>query len=169
MRLDDPNYRDATLSLLLASDIRGDKNTLAAARRAIDLLVRMRLTYPDRSASLWPIACTIEGSPLDSDFRFPAGADLIASQYAVQTLIAAAVMLDEDTYTRAIDDATKALSADRFDDGTWPRVNAVLVARARQHLGRNLAPSAGIIDSQSVKSAEKGGPRSIRMALTPAS
>src|SRR3989442_1276929 len=36
------------------------------------------------------------------------------------------------------------------DDGTWSRINAELVARARQRLGRALAPSAGIIDSQSV-------------------
>jgi transposase len=45
------------------------------------------------------------------------------------------------------------------DDGTWPRINAVLVARARQTLGRRAAPSAGIIDSQSAPTTESGGPR----------
>jgi transposase len=47
------------------------------------------------------------------------------------------------------------------DDGTWSRINRVLVARARQHLGRSLAPSAGIIDSQSAPTTESGGPRGV--------
>jgi transposase len=47
------------------------------------------------------------------------------------------------------------------DDGTLPRISAVLVARARERAGRNRVPSAGIIDSQSAPTTESGGPRGV--------
>ena len=42
-------------------------------------------------------------------------------------------------------------------DGTWQRLNAALRGELRQALGRNAMPSAGIADSQSVKTSAKGG------------
>jgi len=42
-------------------------------------------------------------------------------------------------------------------DGTWERANATLRARVRQRAGRSAVPTAAILDSQSVRTTEKGG------------
>ena len=44
-------------------------------------------------------------------------------------------------------------------DGTWERLNAALCERVRIRAGRERQPSAGIINSQSVKSTSAGGVR----------
>jgi putative transposase len=50
------------------------------------------------------------------------------------------------------------------NDGTWHWINRSLVELAREAGGREATPSAGIVDSQSAKTTESGGPRGFDMA-----
>ncbi len=50
-------------------------------------------------------------------------------------------------------------------DGTLDRIHYALYVACRERAEREASPTAAIIDSQSVKSAEKGGPASIRLAM----
>lgn len=49
-------------------------------------------------------------------------------------------------------------------DGTWERVHDVLRRRLREREGREASPSAAILDSQSVKTTEKGAPEALTQA-----
>ena len=61
---------------------------------------------------------------------------------------------------------------DYFDlwnwDGTIDRIHYALYVKCREAASREASPTACIIDSQSVKSAEKGGLQSIHPVMMPA-
>ncbi len=63
----------------------------------------------------------------------------------------------------------KSTVYDYFDlwewDGTLERIHHELYVALRAQAGREASPSAAVIDTQSAKAAQKGGPRSIVRAL----
>ncbi len=53
-------------------------------------------------------------------------------------------------------------------DGTLERVHHALYVQCREQAGKEASPAAAVIDSQSARSAEKGGPALTRLATTQA-
>ena len=53
-------------------------------------------------------------------------------------------------------------------DGVWEAIWAELHTALRERLGREASPSAAVLDSQSLKSAEKGAATTTRWVTTPA-
>jgi len=53
-------------------------------------------------------------------------------------------------------------------DGTLTRIHHALYAQCRELAGKHASPTLAIVDSQSVKSAEKGGNALIRLDMTQA-
>ena len=54
-------------------------------------------------------------------------------------------------------------------DGVWEAIWAELHMALRERMGREASPSAAVLDSQSVKSAEKGVVKTTKWVRTPAS
>jgi transposase len=54
-------------------------------------------------------------------------------------------------------------------DGVWEAIRAELHMALRERLGREASPSAAVLDSQTVKSAEKGAVMTSKSVTTPAS
>ena len=51
-------------------------------------------------------------------------------------------------------------------DGVWEAIWAELHMALRERMGREASPSAAVLDSQSVKSAEKGAVKTVRWVTT---
>jgi transposase len=127
------------------------------------LYQRDGLRYPtDLTEAEWA-----EVSPLIPPARFGGNKRTVNVREVVNGLM---YLLGTGCQWRAIpkDLPPRSTVHDYFDrwshDGTVERIHHTLYIACREQDGREASPTAAIIDSQSVKSAEKGGPISIRSA-----
>ena len=128
---------------------------------------RSKLRYPsDLTDEEWMLV-----EPLIPPAKRGGGKRTVAMREVVNALM---YVLSTGCQWRAIPKDLPARSTvhgylDLWDyDGTLKRLHHALYVRCREKVEREPSPTAAIIDSQSVKSAEKGGLRSTRRATMPA-
>ena len=85
--------------------------------------------------------------------RYPLREIINAIQYLLRTGCAWRLMPHDLPHWRTVYEYFRCWKR----DGTWLKIHDHLHKETRKKMGRNEQPSAAIIDSQSVKTTEKGG------------
>jgi hypothetical protein len=117
-RLDNVDARDCTFTMLLAANVLNDKSFTLSANRAVAALLQMR--QADHH-NLWTIAYDEKLAPLAAKLQLPDDTDLLASQFAMQTMLAAYLMTGERRIGMSVDEAIRATSQLKRVDGSWDR------------------------------------------------
>jgi hypothetical protein len=119
VRLDDNDYRDATFALLLSFDLLHDATLGHFADQPLSALLKLRLVSDVHGPGLWSTACTVNGTDIPPGF--PDGPDLLASRYAIQTLLGGFLFTQDTTLIPALDQAATTLDQVKHADGTFDR------------------------------------------------
>jgi len=140
IRLDVPDYRDATAALWLAAKVlesdkpEGDRKIRRRAEAAAGELLVMRSAEPGSAGKdLWTTAYDLDATPLRAvrlREQFPEVIDVAASRNAVQALLAACLTGDADATMPALREAQTALMKLPREGGKW-RKQYDLEARAK--------------------------------------
>jgi hypothetical protein len=122
IRLDDAGYRDATYALLLASRVLNRQEYAMAADRSVDQLLKLRIrTEGSSGVGLWSVAHTLGGDPVDDVRELPRDIDLLATQHALETLLAAQLITNKPNLPTEIAASVKAVVALPAANGGWVR------------------------------------------------
>ena len=132
IRLDLPEFRDSVFSMLLATEVLDDARARRSVENSIRLLIRLRLGNVSHGGeSLWASSYTLDAGIFDQLPGLPRGIDMLATQHAMQTILAGYIMLDDPprhgdesriVWSQPFFDATKAVARLPKFDGKWVRL-----------------------------------------------
>lgn len=146
IRLDLPDYRDSTLTLLMTGDALGDVETVRMANKAAAKLISLRIgpatatPAPTTQAgadgeveappppvaanitNLWTTAYRLDGGIDPSLSEFPLCADMLASRMAMQTLIGTYLVTGQQQAGLALDASSRAAMQLRSSEAQWRKV-----------------------------------------------
>jgi hypothetical protein len=122
VRLDDPDCRDTALAVLLAGDVLGDAHLKFVFDRSLSGIVSCRVgTGRDPRPTLWQAAYGLDGLPQQKFADLPQGTDLLASRRAMEVLLCAHLISENDAAPAALSEAAGALAALPRKGATWSR------------------------------------------------
>ena len=182
VRLDEPDYRDATAALLLAAHVLGDAKLARQSGLAVNELVALRLGERfGAGRRLWTSAYQTTGEPAADVEQVPFAVDVLASRRAMQALLcdallaasagttgeeegetpaAAAAAAATTPSTKTLFESAKALAALPRTKGAWRRWYDFDPSRpAPRPKVEPAQPPAGSGDSDLFDPAEFGGSR----------
>jgi len=137
IRLDDADYRDSTFALLLSFDLLHDDVLRPLSTRPLAALLKLRLMNDVHGPGLWCTACTVDGTDIPTGF--PNGPDVLASRYAVQTLLGGYLFTGDHTLATALDQAATTLEQARRADGLYDRfLDPTAAADVARSLGEDV-------------------------------
>ena len=131
LRLDDGDWRNCTLTMLLAHDVLQDRRFAKSAEKSDEFLLRLRVgEISIKARHLWSTAYGMDAVPTSRIPEFPAGVDTLATRKAMETLLASALVLDippprpeeeRATPTTALADAASDIPKLPKYDNRWLR------------------------------------------------
>jgi hypothetical protein len=122
VRLDQPETRDATLAVILANEVLNDAATRKAVEKSADRLMRMRIEGSKTAKGLWRGVYDLDGSPSDKLPGRENSVDVLASRYAIETLMHVYLALGDEAALNAAQTAAESLRGLRSNTGRWRRV-----------------------------------------------
>lgn len=127
IRLDVPDTRDGVLTMLLVKRVAEGRETslptsLArlGAQRGVEQLARLRITDVGKpSRYLWPSACDFDATLVPDIPSLPPAGNLLATRYALQTMLAWYLEVGEPTTFDLIKVSAEAVESRKDTDGKW--------------------------------------------------
>ncbi|MGH7213264.1 MAG: hypothetical protein ACREIT_00565 [Tepidisphaeraceae bacterium] len=120
LRLDDPDFRDCTLAMLLGHEVTGNAAYLSLAQKSIAQLLMLRIGSPARAGrNLWATVYDLRGDRVRNLPDVTEGTNALATRYAIQTLLAAYLSTGDRKAAQAADVAARGVAALRHPTGLW--------------------------------------------------